>query len=88
MTTLTYKGITRTVDTGCKDCKKETLDAHTKDYYMVTDALWSKFGVGKEFLCMDCIEHRMGHKIRKEDLSDCFLNSELNPYTKTILEDK
>ena len=67
----------------CKDCKVDVFES-PKNHYMITFYLWKQYGVGKGFLCMDCIEHRIGHKLKKEDLLDCPLNTELNPYTMEI----
>ena len=67
----------------CFDCSKDTL-LNVKDYYMITNELWIKYGVENNMLCMNCIEKRLGHKLRKEDLTDCSLNY-FNPYTLKIL---
>jgi DNA-directed RNA polymerase subunit RPC12/RpoP len=37
------------------------------------------------YLCMTCMEERLGRKIQKEDLLDCPLNTTFNYYTKSIL---
>jgi len=67
------------IDCG-KDCKINPID-----YYMVTFELWGKYGVGGDMLCMDCIENRIGHKLTKEDILDCPLNTDINLYTQKIL---
>lgn len=56
-------------------------------YFMVHDHLWEKFGVGMDFLCIDCFEKRMGRKLEASDLMECFVNEKVNPYTAKILED-
>lgn len=68
----------------CVDCGKDTW-IDDKDYYMVTFELWEKHGVGQNMLCMDCMETRIGHKLRKEDILPCILTEKMNPYTKKIL---
>ena len=72
------------VDMRCADCGKDTSE-DLKDYFMVRDNLWAEYGVGRKLLCMDCFEKRLGRKLRKEDLTDCIVNTQWNPYTKRIL---
>lgn len=70
----------------CVDCDKDTLNSSSKDYYMVTDKLWDKYGVGERMLCMECMETRIGHKLTPEDISDCSINTCINEYTMNILK--
>lgn len=69
----------------CKDCGKNTFNSDT-DYYMLTEELWQKFGVENGMLCIICIEHRIGRKLKPEDLIDCLVNTGWNPYTQKILK--
>ena len=71
----------------CKDCDKDTL-IDDKDYYMITPELWEKHGVGKDMLCMDCMEKRLGHKLTKEEIVLCPINTNFNYYTEKILDGK
>ena len=68
----------------CRDCGKNTAD-DPKDYYMIRNDLWAKYGVAKGMLCMECIETRIGRKLTKKDLTNCIVNISWNPYTKNIL---
>lgn len=68
----------------CVGCGKDTF-LDDKDYYMVQFHIWEKHGVGKNMLCMDCIEERIGHKLTKEDILPCILTEHMNYYTKQIL---
>jgi len=71
----------------CVDCSIDT-GLHgwgDKNYYMVTDDIWKKYGVGEQMLCIDCLEKRMGRKLTKDDFTLCQLNTQHNPYTKSIL---
>lgn len=68
----------------CVDCNKLCYDDN-RDYYMVTDEIWKKQGVGDGMLCMDCMEERLGHKLTKEDILVCPLTQVGNLYTSTIL---
>ena len=52
---------------------------------MVTNEIWTKYGVGKDELCMGCLEKRMCRKLKKSDIDDCPVSSEWNPYTRNIL---
>ena len=59
----------------CKDCGKNTFK-NNKDYYVVTDKLWLKFGISKGMLCFGCFEKRLGRPLIKEDFKDCGVNQE------------
>lgn len=70
--------------------KKSCLDCQSKvtatKYFMVTNNLWGKYGVGKNHLCMECFEKRLGRKLNKNDLMKCFVNEKINPDTIKILQ--
>jgi hypothetical protein len=70
----------------CVDCGKNTFQ--TDDYYMVTHELWQKYGVGEGMLCVGCIEKRIGHKLTREDLLNCPLNTDINPAMMKIWHGK
>lgn len=38
-------------------------------------------------LCVDCMETRLGHKLTKDDLSYCPVNTIFNEYTINILNE-
>ena len=76
------------------DCGCETME-HGNDYddwYMVSDNVWKQAvphfeptqeyaNLNKrEFLCLDCLEKRLGRKLTKED----FLNSETTSKNKKV----
>ena len=69
-----------------KDCKKDTW-VNLKDYYMVTDKIWNKYGLGKKrgMFCIDCLEQRLGHKLGTDEITFCPLNLD-NPYTFKIIK--
>jgi hypothetical protein len=69
----------------CKDCGIDTFKG-AKNYYMVTDLVWNKYGLGEKrgMLCIKCLETRMDRKLQKKDILDCPLTRE-NPYTKELL---
>lgn len=68
----------------CKDCGKDCF-IDPKDYYMIHTHLWDIHGCGNGMLCMDCMEDRLGHKLKKEEILPCPLTEWMNPYTKEIL---
>ena len=53
---------------------------------MVKDSLWEKFGENENFLCVDCFETRLGRKLKVSDLTDCFVNKNVNPYIVKIFK--
>jgi hypothetical protein len=44
------------------------------EYYMVADAIWDTYGPADGCLCIGCLEHRMGRRLRPGD----FLNAPVN----------
>ena len=71
----------------CVDCQKDCA-VDDKDYYMVNNDVWEKYGVGEKMLCIECLEQRIGHSLTKSEILDCPLNNFLNPYTREIIEGK
>ena len=70
----------------CRGCGKNCME-NPKDYYMLKDDIWFKInGQISGMLCMDCVEGRLGHKLRSEEIYRCSLTEENNPYTKRILQ--
>lgn len=72
------------IDWTCKDCGKD-CELDKRDYYGVKNDLWAKFGVGKGMLCVDCFEKRIGHKLTKDEIDPCWISTDFNPYTASIL---
>lgn len=66
----------------CVDCGIYALKRQ-EDYFIVTDELWEKFGVGRGLLCWSCFQLRMGRKFRVEDFIDCNANN-CNPLIKKL----
>ena len=66
----------------CEDCKVRMFP---RNWFMVHNHLWEKYGVGKKMVCMDCFQLRMGRELNGEDLMDCFVNKEVNPKTIELL---
>ena len=51
----------------CKDCKGQGYGA------VVQDHIWKLTGAKRGFLCVPCIERRIGFKLTKDDLVLCNL---------------
>jgi hypothetical protein len=69
----------------CFDCKKY-VHKNPRDFYMVTDMILAKYGVGKDELCMGCLEKRMSRLLERSDILECPVSTEWNPYTSNILK--
>ena len=70
----------------CGGCSKDCME-NPKDYYMLEDEVWLRInGHSEGMLCVDCVEERLGHKLKAEEILRCELTEEYNPYTKIILQ--
>lgn len=58
----------------CHDCGVDVFE--TKEYYMVSDACWKRAGMKPYggFLCIGCLEQRLGEKLKAINFRDCPLN--------------
>lgn len=65
----------------CLDCGRPTIDT---DYYMVTMRVWVQAGMTptnepcrshQEFLCIACLETRLGRELVRADFADVPLNA-------------
>lgn len=67
----------RSDDLPCFDCGKPTCP---DDYYMVTLFAWTQAGMtpttceSNEFLCIACLEKRLGRQLTRADFVDVPLN--------------
>jgi hypothetical protein len=61
----------------CVDCRMQTLGV---EFYIVDDAVWLASGLGKDdgFLCIGCLEHRIGRQLMRADFLPCELNDDLS----------
>jgi hypothetical protein len=51
------------------------LCGDVKDYYIVTNDLWEKYGARHHYhICIGCLEARMGRTLTPEDFPECPLN--------------
>jgi hypothetical protein len=61
----------------CHDCGINTLPLAQPDraeYYMVQHAIWDEFGPDKGYMCIGCLETRMGRKLNSADFLDVPVN--------------
>jgi hypothetical protein len=71
----------------CKDCGMDTTPCTGKrgrrhkerwEYYVVHDKLWARAGMKKGFLCVRCLEKRIGRRLRPKDFTDVSINDPEN----------
>lgn len=71
--------------TACGDCGADVtpydeegrLVAGASQWYMVTDSVWhaaSSAGDEPQYLCLDCLERRLGRPLRPEDFAEFPIN--------------
>jgi hypothetical protein len=62
----------------CLDCGENT--ARLDEYYMVRGEVW-RFAVpvGRGMLCIGCLEHRIGRKLRPRDFTPARVNLPWSP---------
>jgi hypothetical protein len=70
----------------CVDCGAETTPDRRRrgakhEYYMVRDRVWSAAGMPDrpmnyhgDFLCIGCLERRLGRKLRRRDFTPALVN--------------
>jgi hypothetical protein len=69
------------------DCRVDTMV--TREYYMIHDELWNSVitdrdPAGRKYLCIACLEKRLGRTLRASDFQDVPLNR-LNHIRKSQL---
>ena len=60
----------------CADCGFDTTDL---EYYMVRNDIWAQASPLDQhdvFLCIGCLENRIGRTLSRRDFIDCPLNTE------------
>lgn len=63
----------------CSDCGIDTREID--EYYMVHFELWEQVIPERNgFLCIGCLEERLGRELNAEDFLDCPLNKEMIIY--------
>ena len=62
----------------CKDCGANTssfVRGERSEYYMVYNVLWKKAGMEEGFLCIGCLEKRLGRQLGPKDFTDAPVNN-------------
>ena len=61
----------------CADCGTKRLGPILHDY------LWNLIAEKRSFLCLGCIEFRLGRQLTRSDLRDCQANAGWLPYDES-----
>ena len=63
-------------DAPCFDCGTPTgRGDETNEWYMVHDRVWQAAGMGRDgFLCIGCLEARLGRRLWREDFTSAPVN--------------
>lgn len=60
----------------CADCGLDTYSSSLQEYYMVKDIVWNRAKLTSDgFLCIGCLENRLGRKLNSKDFKRCRLNN-------------
>lgn len=60
----------------CHDCGVETSGlGNLNELYMLRNEIWKLTGVGEGYLCIGCLETRLGRELTGADFFGCPLNS-------------
>ena len=55
----------------CADCGTNTTPHFGEwEYYMVHNTIWSRAGMNDGFLCIGCLEARIGRKLEPSDFAN------------------
>ena len=61
----------------CADCGVDTIPDEPDfdcEWYTVHDHIWAQVGLGRGFLCIGCLEARIGRRLQPEDFPDVPVN--------------
>jgi hypothetical protein len=68
----------------CKDCGMDTTPSSNGqrgfrykgrwEYYMVHNSVWAAAGMRDGFLCIGCLETRLGRELNRDDFPDMPIN--------------
>ena len=57
----------------CADCGTDTTPHYGGwEYYMVHNTIWSRAGMKDGFLCIGCLEARIGRKLEPSDFANVY----------------
>ena len=60
-------------DQPCRDCRRPTTK-YPMEAFMVCSDVWTEAGMSGGFLCVGCIEQRLGRTLNPDDFLDCGFN--------------
>lgn len=81
----------------CADCQIDTTPCTGKrgcrhkgkwEYYMVQFAMWKAVGAGDRYLCIGCLEQRLGRQLKPADFICAPINEPGHPWTTERLESR
>lgn len=84
-------GASRWERSNCADCGIDTTPEQpegTWEYYMVTNHLWNTTAIGDGFLCIGCLEARLGRELGNGDFTSAKLNDPDHPFHSDRLRDR
>jgi hypothetical protein len=73
----------------CADCGSDTAPCTGKrgcrhigkwEHYMVKNSVWRRAGLRHGFLCIGCLEGRLGRSLRPSDFTAAPINDRDNPW--------
>jgi hypothetical protein len=88
---------TETIASVCSDCGTDTTPCTGKrgcrhkgrwEYYMIRDAIWAACGMKDGFLCIGCIEARLGRQLASRDFVKVPINGPSSWDTPRLAERK
>jgi hypothetical protein len=76
-------------DCPCHDCGTSTLpDDGPSEFYIVHHEVWAAAGVGRGYLCIGCLEERLGRRLNRDDFPDYPVNDPLRGWNSDRLLDR
>jgi len=70
----------------CGDCGVRTEEI--SEYFMVTDDLWESYANDTRYLCVGCLEIRIGRTLNRWDFTDCPLNKDNREFGSARLRER
>jgi hypothetical protein len=58
----------------CDDCGLDTFNPDGQEWYMVTGATWEQVAANAKFLCVGCLEGRLGRLLTPADFAPFPIN--------------
>lgn len=55
----------------CHDCGEDIISTHNVNHYMVKREVWKRYGIERGYLCLSCLEKRMGRQLIQDEVGTC-----------------